>query len=229
MPDKKPSTEIWDELRKPFAKEAIGQLTKGGAKLDYVGHAAVTDRLNMVVGPEHWNWEPLALTEEGMPRIDRSGNLWIKLTINGVTKLGVGDGKSAKELIGDALRNAAMRFGVALDLWSKEELESNIANPENKNEKPSAAANAAPVPPPDEPEPFGAIQYATKTQRTQIAFYLRGQGVDRDDMLEVLRSKYHVEVPDRMTFDEAERVLGFMTAKAAMDRTDDQLKQEQNV
>ena len=29
-----------------------------------------------------------------------------------------------KERIGDAIRNAAMRFGVALDLWSKEELES---------------------------------------------------------------------------------------------------------
>ena len=27
-----------------------------------------------------------------------------------------------KQLISDALRNAAMRFGVALDLWSKEDL-----------------------------------------------------------------------------------------------------------
>src|SRR5690606_32615245 len=42
--------------------------------------------------------------------------------ICGVTRIGVGDGKSAKECIGDAIRNAAMRFGVALDLWAKEAL-----------------------------------------------------------------------------------------------------------
>lgn len=107
-------------LRKPFPKESIGKLPKGGAMLDYVGHAAVTDRL-LTIDPA-WSWEPLALTPEGLPALDRSGNLWIKLTICGITRLGVGDGKSAKECIGDAIRNAAMRFGVALDLWAKEDL-----------------------------------------------------------------------------------------------------------
>jgi hypothetical protein len=51
-----------------------------------------------------------------------NGNLWIRLTICGVTRIGVGDGKSLKECIGDAIRNAAMRFGMALDLWAKETL-----------------------------------------------------------------------------------------------------------
>jgi hypothetical protein len=107
-------------LRKPFPPESVGKLPKGGAMLDYVGHAAVTDRL-LTVDPE-WSWEPLALDEVGLPALDRSGNLWIRLTICGVTRLGVGDGKNAKEAIGDAIRNAAMRFGVALDLWAKENL-----------------------------------------------------------------------------------------------------------
>ena len=107
-------------LRKPFPPESIGKLPKGGAMLDYVGHAAVTDRL-LTVDPE-WTWEPLALGPDGLPAVDREGNLWIKLTICGVTRLGVGDGKSAKERIGDAIRNAGMRFGVALDLWAKEDL-----------------------------------------------------------------------------------------------------------
>lgn len=107
-------------LRKPFPKESIGQLPKGGVMLDYVGHAAVTDRL-LTVDP-NWSWEPLAIGPDGLPAYDRSGNLWIKLTICGVTRLGVGDGKNPKEVIGDAIRNAAMRFGVALDLWAKENL-----------------------------------------------------------------------------------------------------------
>jgi len=94
--------------------------------LDYVGHAALTDRL-LDVDPE-WSWEPVAFNQDGLPAFDRNGGLWIRLTILGVTRLGYGaaDGKSGgdaiKEIIGDALRNAAMRFGAALDLWHKGDL-----------------------------------------------------------------------------------------------------------
>jgi len=97
--------------------------------LDYVGHAGVTSRL-LEVDPL-WEWEPLAYTEQGLPQFDQFGGLWIKLTVCGVTRLGYGDatGKqpgttAVKEIIGDAIRNAAMRFGVALDLWSKADLHS---------------------------------------------------------------------------------------------------------
>lgn len=124
--------DIWQELRKPFPKEVIGKLPRGGIQLDYVGHAAVTDRL-LNVDPE-WTWEPMATDEFGSPKVDAFGNLWIKLTVGGVTRYGVGDGKNMKEMIGDAIRNAAMRFGVALDLWSKDELESHIDHPELKND-----------------------------------------------------------------------------------------------
>ena len=85
--------------------------------LDFVGHADITDRL-LNVDPS-WSWEPYAQDGNGMPLLDNNGNLWIRLTVGGVTRPGVGDGKNAKECIGDALRNAAMRFGVALDLWAK--------------------------------------------------------------------------------------------------------------
>ena len=114
------SPEKATALRRPFPPESIGQLPKGGVMLDYVGHAAVTDRL-LTVDPE-WSWEPMALTPEGLPALDHANNLWIRLTVCGVTRIGVGDGKNAKEVIGDAIRNAAMRFGVALDLWAKENL-----------------------------------------------------------------------------------------------------------
>jgi hypothetical protein len=132
--------EALKKLREPFQPEQIGQLPKpyrkdspkancnvcGGyhglpaAHLDFVGHAVTTARL-LNVDPE-WTWEPMGRTTEGLPALDRSGNLWILLTIGGVTRPGVGDGSSMKECIGDAIRNAAMRFGVALDLWSKEDL-----------------------------------------------------------------------------------------------------------
>jgi len=137
---------IFDRLRKPFPDEDIDQLPreiKRGPKagttifLDYAGHAAVTDRL-IEVDPAEWVWEPFAVDEQGLPRIIRRGDcleLWIRLTIGGKTMPAVGtvsveykkdtgeelpaDQDTAKELIGDAIRNGAMRFGVGLDLWRK--------------------------------------------------------------------------------------------------------------
>lgn len=97
--------------------------------LDYVGHAALTDRL--LDADINWDWEPLALTEQGLPLMDHIGGLWIKLTVCGMTRLGYGDadgkkgGNAVKEAIGDALRNASMRFGAALDLWHKGDLHAD--------------------------------------------------------------------------------------------------------
>lgn len=96
--------------------------------LDYVGHAALTDRL--LDADMHWSWEPVAF-RDGLPAFDATGGLWIRLTVAGVTRLGYGHaaskpgvdpGAREKEVIGDALRNAAMRFGAALDLWHKGDL-----------------------------------------------------------------------------------------------------------
>jgi hypothetical protein len=130
-------------LRKPFPPESVGRLPKGGTMLDYVGHAAVTDRL-LTIDP-HWSWEPFAIGPDGLPALDAGRNLWIRLTICGVTRIGVGDGKSAKECIGDAIRNAAMRFGVALDLWAKEDL-VEFAQAAND---PAPRPVATPPPPPE--------------------------------------------------------------------------------
>ena len=96
--------------------------------LDYVGHAALTDRL--LDSDPNWSWEPMAL-KDGLPAFDATGGLWIRLTVLGVTRLGYGHaamssfkevGSREKEVIGDALRNAAMRFGAALEMWHKGEL-----------------------------------------------------------------------------------------------------------
>lgn len=150
------------KLRVPFPKEAISRLPKGNTMLDYVGHAAVTDRL-LSVDPQ-WKWEPMALTPEGLPFIrktDKELELWIRITILGKTLPAVGTCppgafEVGKQLISDALRNGAMRFGVALDLWSKDELESTLAAPPaNVNRQTGEMAPSAPKPPP-KPAPAAA-------------------------------------------------------------------------
>jgi hypothetical protein len=111
------------KLREPFPANQVGKLPKGGTQLDFVGHGFITQRL-LDVDPL-WNWEPVALDGQGLPLMDEFGGLWIRLTVCEVTRLGYGDAggrkgpDSIKVAIGDALRNAGMRFGLALDLWCK--------------------------------------------------------------------------------------------------------------
>jgi hypothetical protein len=124
------NAQDWRKLPKGECKVCGGyHATSKTIHLAYVGHAALTDRL-LDCDPE-WNWEPCAVDEFGLPKFDESGGLWIRLTVCGVTRLGYGHAKEnsyaeigsrIKEVIGDALRNAAMRSGAALDLWHKGDL-----------------------------------------------------------------------------------------------------------
>ena len=142
--DLKPESEVTPDplelLRAPFPANQISKLPKGNVMLDYVGHAAATHRL--LDADPHWNWEPLAMASDGLPARDADGGMWIKLTCCGVTRLGYGSapnkkgGDAIKELIGDAIRNAAMRFGLALDLWHKGDL--HAAETATDDDKPSS-------------------------------------------------------------------------------------------
>lgn len=170
--------EVLKLMRKPFEPHQISTMCKptkkdnppgrctacGGwhklpaVQLSYVGHAALTDRL-LDADPE-WTWEPLAYAQNGTPLLDDFGGMWIKLTVGGVTRLGYGDaqgkigGDAMKERIGDALRNAAMRFGAALDLWHKGTL-----HVEEKDEAEEVAA--API------TPASAQQYPPRPPKVE--------------------------------------------------------------
>lgn len=111
---------------KQECKECGNYVSNWHLHLDYVGHAELTNRL--LDADPLWDWEPMAVDQYGLPLFDNNGGLWIRLTVCGKTRLGYGDAQgkkgpnAVKEAIGDALRNAAMRFGAALDLWAKSDL-----------------------------------------------------------------------------------------------------------
>jgi hypothetical protein len=92
--------------------------------IKYVGHANLTMRLNDVVGANGWAWLPMATNDDGTPK-RTDGGMWIYLAILGHVKQGFGDAGGTpgtdgiKVTIGDAMRNAAMRFGIATYLWAK--------------------------------------------------------------------------------------------------------------
>lgn len=199
-------------LRKPFPAESIGKLPKGGVMLDYVGHAAVTDRL-LTVDP-HWSWEPFALDANGLPALDGSRNLWIRLTICGVTRIGVGDGKNAKEIIGDAIRNAAMRFGVALDLWAKEDLVEFAHAAQSHQHQPTPPAPPAP---PAAPAPTGDKPMTAKTRGRMFALFaergITDEQQQRDGMAAVLN--HPVESRADLTEADARQIIASLEGHAA--------------
>jgi|GEM_PF-4948450 len=146
-------SELFAQLREPFADDEIEWLPQPTKRdgtqqkcqycesigknpwhkcpaihVAFIGHAAVTSRLN-AVDPQ-WTYRPFALGTDGAPLIRQQGDrlvLWIWLKVLDVEKIGVGDtwineddDNPEKKLISDAIRNAAMRFGVGLELWKKD-------------------------------------------------------------------------------------------------------------
>lgn len=146
-----PGPTVWERLRAPFPAEQIEKRKgAGGMMLDYVSHAHVRDRLNQVDPTWTWQPIMPGLGEARFDFTRFTGDyevtvyegrekhvetrhadnfpvgLWIALTVCGVTKVGYGDVAPGafnpeKQLIGDAIRNAAMNFGVAIALWMKDE------------------------------------------------------------------------------------------------------------
>jgi len=114
----------------------VGTIPRNGINLAYVSHAEIT-RILIEIDPM-WNWQPVAWIE-GRPAIHESNGMatmWATLTLLGKSLLGVGSVRNKKpdfekELVGDFLRNSAMRFGICLSLWSKQDWEgprNNVSN-----------------------------------------------------------------------------------------------------
>ncbi len=128
----------------------VSKLNRGGGLvLDYVGHADTTLIL-IAIDPEYeYDWitnpDGSMLIRVVGQRLVLEG--WMKL--HGVTRKGVGTCQSnksepEKELIGDLLRNCAMRFGVSTALWSKAEGHESVET--NREYAPPAAEPAGDSP-----------------------------------------------------------------------------------
>lgn len=190
------------DARKADRNNAINCATCGGwhhknaVHLDYVGHAALTDRL--LDTDIEWSWEPVAFTTEGLPAFDRTGGLWIKLTVCGVSRLGYGaaDGKTGgdavKEIIGDALRNAAMRFGAALDLWHKGDLHVDDDEPATTKAVPPKQLSAPTRP---KPEPLTGPMKTRADARLKFGEIVRElQACADEDQLNVYLATVNDEI-----------------------------------
>jgi hypothetical protein len=117
-------SKMRDALAKPFPPEKVKKKRgQGNRMMDYISHGLITERLNDV-DPE-WSWRPI----QTYTYADASGRIHcegveVELTIGGVSRVEAGgpqrqDGfaNEIKNAYSDALKRAAMRFGVALHMW----------------------------------------------------------------------------------------------------------------
>lgn len=128
--------------------QLVSHRDKGnGQSLAYVGHADVTKML-IEIDPM-WSWEPVSWIE-GRPAIhiheavityrngeqkkSRIATMWGFMTVLGKQLPCVGSAPAdkedvEKELIGDLIRNGALRFGICINLWSKSDSPSPSYTP----------------------------------------------------------------------------------------------------
>ena len=141
---------VLDEFGVPDPK-IVGKLPRGNIQLDYVGHAEIT-KILIEIDPL-WDWRPLKIDDDGLPayRVENGmAHMAGELTLLGHTRLAVGSAPHnkqdlLKELVSDFLRNASMRYGISLSLWSKEEWSDSPA-PAKPVKKTAAKKTAAPAP-----------------------------------------------------------------------------------
>ena len=119
--------EIMDDLKKPIPERLIKTKTvptrKGSYTADYIHHATVRDLL------DHYapGWESRLRIQEANGKVYVICSLTIHAADQSVTREGAGNEEADYDAFGDpssnahaqALRRAAMEFGLARELWRK--------------------------------------------------------------------------------------------------------------
>ncbi len=140
--------DIWAALSRPFSFDTIhikvlttNQDKTRGLIVPFVDARAVMDRLDEVVGPGGWSdsYSPL-----------ENGAVRCSLRVGKATKEDVGQGEDAKSAFSDALKRAAVKFGVgrslygACKVWADLDQRGRIAFPEEIKQqvlRPAASSN----------------------------------------------------------------------------------------
>lgn len=143
---------VLEEYASPDPK-IVGTIPRNGVNLSYVSHSEITRILISI--DAGWSWEPIEWIN-GRPAIhieNGMATMWGKMTLLGKSMICVGSARAdkadyEKELIGDLLRNGSMRYGIALNLWSKQDSGSGGVSVQTITKSfPGATVVNAPAPP----------------------------------------------------------------------------------
>jgi hypothetical protein len=135
--------EILETLSRPFDPrevevkiQAVNRDRTRAQVVAYVDARTVLDRLDEAVGPTGWSDSYEVLTNGTDNEGGRLVEVKCTLTVLGVSKEDVGEGDSLKAAFSDALKRAAVKFGVGRYLyrlpkvWADLDERGNIKDPE---------------------------------------------------------------------------------------------------
>lgn len=111
--------EIWQELAAPIPRDEVKVLRKGGKGMPYITARTAMNRLDAVLGPENW-WDQYTAGETSV-----ECRLTVRLPDGQtVTKVDAGayagmadQGDDDKSGYSDAFKRAAVKFGIARELY----------------------------------------------------------------------------------------------------------------
>lgn len=149
VPQATPSDDNWfNQLKAPVPAALIKQRegyydSRLGRKvmLDYVEWHTIVERLNDVLGA---NWSLDVTEPSGHDTPYCKATITLHTDTGSVSRSGIGTGKDWSELgikkaASDALKRAAVNYGIAIELYKKEELE--VADHEPRGNAPFATSN----------------------------------------------------------------------------------------
>jgi hypothetical protein len=160
-------------LRRPFTPEAIRFKVQSVFKqqdgtpsgcliVAYIDQRLATERLNRVI-PDKWSatFEPVAGTKL----------MWCRLTIDGVSRVDVGESPKgfSKDLVSDALKRAAVPFGVGVSCYALPQITINVSD----------ARDRIKIRGKGEKRTIVLTDYGHETLRTGYARWLEAHGIDR--------------------------------------------------
>ena len=109
------------KLIKPTPKNLVSQVDKGFGKVDFIGHYDIIQMLLYhLEAPFSWSvGEPFPAGDDKEP-VGIVGVLVLNIDGQEYSVAGVGSDKDAKKAESDALKRAAMKAGLGLELWAQE-------------------------------------------------------------------------------------------------------------
>lgn len=120
-------------LRRPFTARAVKFKVQAcwpkdgpqtGLVVTYIDARLATDRLNTVC-PHLW---------EPKPRFE-NGHLWCDMTIDGITRPDLGENYQGKGLWSDAIKRAAVLFGVGVSLYATPKIYVEVSDGHAKQKR----------------------------------------------------------------------------------------------
>ncbi len=115
-----PGTQL-KQLAQKTDRRFVKQVDKGFGNIDYVPHyQTIQMLLRYLDRPFNWTVsEPYDSGDEREP-IGITGSLMLEIDNHVVEVDGVGQGRDAKNAESDAIKRAAMKVGLGLDLWAQD-------------------------------------------------------------------------------------------------------------